>query len=155
MNTETGFGALQAEKYLNLETYRRNGSAVQTPVWFAIAPKPACGGGDSKIYVYTTADSGKAKRIRNNGAARIAPCDARGRVKGPWIDAHAGIVAGEEAGLGMRLLNGKYVPWKQILDFLTLFGRHERVVLAIRPASRDAGAAPPTVPAAPPARSTG
>ena len=136
MNTETGLGVLQPEKYLSLETYRRNGRAVQTPVWFALAPTPAGGGSDAKIYVYTTADSGKAKRIRNNGAARIAPCDARGRVKGQWIDAHAEIVTGAEAGLGMRLLNRKYIPWKQILDFLTLFARHERVVLVIRAASR-------------------
>jgi len=151
VNTETGLGVFEAQKYLSLETYRRNGRAVQTPVWFALAPTPARGGGDAKIYVYTTADSGKAKRIRNNGAARIAPCDARGRVKGQWTDAHAEIVTGQEAGLGMRLLNRKYVPWKQILDFLTLFARHERVVLAIRAASRGAGASSPTVPAAPPA----
>ncbi|MGA2125415.1 MAG: PPOX class F420-dependent oxidoreductase [Xanthobacteraceae bacterium] len=150
MNPETGLGAFAAEKYLSLETYRRNGRAVQTPVWFALAPTPAASG-DAKIYVYTTADSGKAKRIRNSGAARIAPCDARGNVKGQWIDARAEIVGDDEAGLGMRLLNRKYIPWKQILDFLSLFARHERVVLVIRAASREASASTPTAPAASPA----
>ena len=36
---------------------------------------------------------------------------------------------------GMRLINRKYWPWKQILDLSVLLSRrHERVVLAIRPA---------------------
>jgi hypothetical protein len=45
--------------------------------------------------------------------------------------ARAEIVGAEEYGLGMRLINHKYWPWKQVLD---LFVRHERVVIAIRPA---------------------
>ena len=44
--------------YLNLETYRKSGVAVRTPVWFAEQ------GGI--LYLYTLADSGKVKRIRNN-----------------------------------------------------------------------------------------
>jgi uncharacterized protein len=134
MNTGTGFGALQSEKYLSLETFRRNGKAVRTPVWFALAPTQAAAAGGPKIYVYATADSGKAKRIRNNGVVRIAACDVRGRVTGQWMDARAEIVSGEEVGLGLRLLDRKYVPWKQILNFLSLFRRRERVVIAIRPA---------------------
>jgi uncharacterized protein len=131
MNAQAGFGALRFKRYLSLETYRKNGKGVRTPVWFAVAPVS----GDSaepKIYVYTTADSGKAKRIRNYGVARIAACSPLGRVTGSWIDVRVEIVLGEEANLGMRLINWKYIPWKQILDLLSLFGRHKRVVLAIR-----------------------
>ena len=78
--------------------------------------------------------SGKAKRIRQKGVVKIAPCDARGNVSGQWIDAHAEIVSGEEFGRGMGLINRKYCPWKQILDLSALlFRRHERIMLAIRP----------------------
>jgi uncharacterized protein len=126
------FGALKGGKYLNLESYRKNGQGVRTPVWFAASTD--AGAAAPTLYVYTTADTGKAKRIRNNGAVRIAPCDARGNVTGPWIDARAQIVTGEEAVRGMRLLDRKYFPWKQMLRVFALFGpRRERIVFAIWP----------------------
>lgn len=130
MNAAVGLVAFRAQKYLNLETYRKNGKGVLTPVWFATAPSDAGGG---KLYVYTTADSGKAKRIRRSGVVKIAPCDARGKVTGAWIDGQAELVGGEEFNRGMQLLNRKYWPWKQILDLsVRLFPRHQRVMIAIR-----------------------
>jgi len=132
MNAAVGLGAFEGKRYLNLETYRKNGKGVRTPVWFAAAPTGAAG---PKLYVYTTADSGKAKRLRRTGVARIAPCDARGKVTGAWIPARAEIVGAEEFARGMQLINRKYWPWKQILDVSTLlFPRHQRVMIAIQPA---------------------
>jgi hypothetical protein len=128
MNTSAGLDAFEGKRYLNLETYRKTGRGVRTPVWFAASPAEA---GDPKLYVYSAADAGKAKRIRRTGVVRIAPCDARGRPTGAWIAAHAVIVGHEEFTVGMGLLNRKYWPWKQILN---LFARHERVVIAIRAA---------------------
>lgn len=121
----TGLSAFDGKKYLNLETYRQNGKAVRTPVWFAAADA-------SQLYVYTTAESGKAKRLRRTGTVRIAPCDARGTVTGDWIPAHATLVAGQEFDRGMRLLNRKYWPLKQLMDLsVRLFGRHQRVMIRI------------------------
>ena len=117
--------ALAGKKYLSLETYRKNGTGVRTPVWFASAPT-------GELYVYSTADSGTATRIRRSGVVKIAPCDARGKPTGEWIDAQAEIVGGESFVLGMRLLNRKYWPVKQILDLFALFARHERVMIVIR-----------------------
>lgn len=134
LNTPVGLAAFDGKKYLNLETYRRSGKGVRTPVWFAVAPADAPDANAQRFYVYTTADSGKAKRIRQSGVIKIAPCDARGKVSGQWIDADAEIVSGKEFVDGMRLINHKYCPWKQILDLsVLLFGRHERIMLAIRP----------------------
>jgi PPOX class probable F420-dependent enzyme len=131
--------ALDYKKYLNLETYRRNGAGVRTPVWFAAGPKDDSRAGFPKFYVYTIADSGKAKRIRRSSVVRIAPCDMRGKVTGSWTNALAEVVTGEEFELGMRLLDRKYFPWKQILNLSAmLFRRRERVVLAIRPVPTDA-----------------
>ncbi len=125
------FTSLQNRKYVNVETFRKNGQGVRTPVWFAGEPE---NGAPEKLYVYSTADSGKAKRLRNNGRARVAPCDVRGKLLGDWAEARAEIVSGEEAEHGMRLLNKKYVPWKQLLDFFSFFSRNKRIVFVIRPA---------------------
>jgi uncharacterized protein len=133
VNSPVGLAEFDGEKYLNLETYRKSGKGVRTPVWFAVAPANAATADAQRLYVYRTANSGKAKRIRQNGMVKIAPCDVRGNVSGQWIDAHAEIVSGEEFAHGMRLSNHKYRPWKQILDLSALlFGRHERIMLSIR-----------------------
>jgi len=73
------FASLQNHKYINLATFRKNGQEVRTPVWFAGEPPQ---GVPEKLYVYSTANSGKAKRIRNNRHVRLAPCDARGKLLG-------------------------------------------------------------------------
>jgi len=132
-NASAGLAVLNGKKYLSHETYRKSGKGVRTPVWFAAAPADTSTANSPKLYIYTTADSGKAKRIRQNGVVRLAPCDARGNVFGQWIDAHAEIVSTKEFVVGMRLTNGKYCPWKQILDLSArIFRRHERIMLAIR-----------------------
>jgi uncharacterized protein len=95
MNAQMGFGALRSKRYLSLETFRKNGKGVRTPVWFAVAPTDGDIAAEPKIYVYTTADSGKAKRIRNRGMARIAACSAFGRITGSWFDVRVEIVSGE------------------------------------------------------------
>ena len=140
----SSFEVLQGERYLNLESFRKSGQVVRTPVWFAAEP------GNAALYVYSTADSGKAKRIRRSGAVRVAPCDARGKVTGPWIDARASIVDGAAFRHGMQLINRKYRPWKQILDLLARFRRQDgRIGIVIRrqdvasPGQAPAGSRPP------------
>ena len=129
-----GFAAFAGHKYLNLETFKKSGEGVKTPVWFAAEPSVSLDSSEAKLYVYTIGASGKGKRIRNNPRMRIAPCDMRGRVLGERVDARAEIVTGEEAAHGMQLLNKKYYPWKQLLDFFASFRRRERTVFVIRPA---------------------
>ena len=130
------FASFQKQKYLNLETFRKNGTGVRTPVWFAgesTSAATSANAASDALYVYSTADSGKAKRVRNSSRARIAPCDMRGRLLGDWIDARAEIIIGAEAERGMQLLNQKYKPWKQLLDFFASFRKQGRVMFAIRP----------------------
>ena len=129
----SGLAVFEGKKYLNLETYRKNGNGVRTPIWFAASEPDARLGEPARLYAYTLANSGKAKRIRRTDIVKIAPCDARGTTTGPWIDARAEIVSGEEFERGMRLINRKYRPWKQMLDLTALmFRRRQRIVLAIR-----------------------
>ena len=128
---DTPFASLQGRKYLNIETFRKNGQGVRTPVWFAGEPEDDA---PEKLYVYSTADSGKAKRIRNNARVRVAPSDVRGKLLGEWVEARAEIVTSADAQHGMQLLNKKYFPWKQLLDFFSFFSRNKRIVFLIRPA---------------------
>ena len=128
-----GFAVFAGHKYLNFETFKKTGEGVKTPVWFAADPSASLDSNDAKLYVYTIGVSGKVKRVRNNPRVKIAPCDMRGRVLGEWMNAHAKIVTGPEAEHGMRLLNKKYVPWKQLLDFFATFRQRERTVFVIRP----------------------
>jgi PPOX class probable F420-dependent enzyme len=129
-----GFAAFAGHKYLNIETFKKNGEGVKTPVWFAADPSASLDSNGAKLYVYTIGVSGKVKRVRNNPRVKIAPCDMRGKVFGEWMNAHAEIVTGPEAEHGMRLLNKKYVPWKQLLDFFAMFRQRERTVFVIRSA---------------------
>ncbi len=88
MSPTSSFDALQRHKYVNVETFRQSGQGVRTPVWFAGDP---ASGTPQTLYVYSEAESGKAKRIRRNPQVRVAPCDARGHLPGPeWIEARAG-----------------------------------------------------------------
>lgn len=120
--------ALAQARYLNLESTRRDGTAVRTPLWFA----PDANG---TFYVYSQAEAFKVKRLRREPRCRVAACDMRGGVTGPWLEARAQILAGEEAARGMALLDRRYWPWKQMLGLLArLRPAHARVVIALRPA---------------------
>jgi uncharacterized protein len=129
-----GFAAFAGHKYLNLETFKKSSEGVKTPVWFAAEPSARLESSEGKLYVYTIGVSGKVKRIRNNPRVKVAPCNMRGDVRGEWVEAQAEIVSGAEAKHGMQLLNKKYAPWKQLLDFFAMFRRRERTVFVIRPA---------------------
>lgn len=93
--------ALDAERYVSLVTFRRDGRAVATPVWHAEHA--------GRLYVFTAGSSGKVKRLRRDPRVRLAPCDARGRVRGAWWDGRAAIVPGADAAHpGYAALARKY-----------------------------------------------
>jgi PPOX class probable F420-dependent enzyme len=129
-----GFAAFRNHKYISLETFKKNGEGVKTPVWFAADPASDLAGDGARLYIYTIGNTGKVKRVRNNGHVKIAPCTIKGDPLGDWADGNAEIVTGEIASRAMKLLNRKYFPIKQILGFFALFSRRERIVMAIRPA---------------------
>lgn len=101
-------------KYISLETFKKSGQGVPTPVWFVTH--------NGAIYVYTDGDSWKVKRIRNNSRVRVAVCSMRGTVKGPWLDGTASLVEGDERRTADELLNRKYLT-KAILNFFVRINR--------------------------------
>jgi len=80
---------LTSESYINLATFRRNGKAVETPVWFAII--------DGKLYVVTDGTSAKVKRIRATKKIRVARCNAWGGGTGEWFEGTGKILADKAA----------------------------------------------------------
>ncbi len=103
----SAFDALAKSQYVNLETFRKNGTGVQTPVWAAAD--------GTEIVIFTNGDSYKVKRLRRNSAIRIAECGVRGALKGPWHEGTARLVE-DEAGKAsaLRALRKKY-GWQMVL----------------------------------------
>jgi len=81
MGEPEAISRFQGEKVISLETYRRNGEPVRTPVWFLEE--------NGILYVHTDDSTGKVKRIRRNPKVRLAPSHFRGKPKAEYIDAQA------------------------------------------------------------------
>jgi uncharacterized protein len=98
---------LQGQKYISLATFRKNGVAVYTPVWF--------GESNGKLYVKTRNDSGKFKRIRCNPSVKVAPCNVRGKITGPEFAGRARILPSQEEKSAEDSIVSKY--WLARLPF--------------------------------------
>ncbi|MGQ9927213.1 MAG: PPOX class F420-dependent oxidoreductase [Chloroflexaceae bacterium] len=122
----TGFSVLHRHQYANLFTFRKSGDAVKTPVWFALR--------NGKAYVMTTMDSGKVKRIRNNGRVLIGPSDRGGRPLGPTVEARARLLGPEESAVAKEALDEKYGLMKAVFDFFGTLSGMERAWIEIEPA---------------------
>ena len=108
------------EPYVSLVTFRRDGSAVATPVWIAVAGELG--------YVFSAADAGKVKRLRRDARVKIAACSARGVVHGPWREGRGRVVQDaatiERAYVALR---AKYGWQMRLGDFFSkLTGRYHR-----------------------------
>jgi len=111
---------LVRERYVSLATFRRDGAEVRTPIWFAIV-------GDD-LWMMTGGDSGKVKRLRRDSRVRVAPCDVRGIVHGPWQEGTARIAQDpREIADAHAMLRAKYGRQVTLLDlFSRLSGRIKR-----------------------------
>jgi PPOX class probable F420-dependent enzyme len=113
----------EGHQFLNLETFRKSGEAVQTPVWFVED--------DGMLYVRTIDNSGKVKRIRNNPRVRVAPCDVRGGLLGEWGEAQAHLVDEPTAQRVDQLLEDKYGEQKRSFDEMSRSQNIKRATIAI------------------------
>ena len=94
------FSPLLDGKYLSLTTFKRDGTAVPTPLWFVAD--------DGRLLVVTGADSFKVRRIRRNPAVCVAPCSASGRVRGEPVAARAEILPDTAMTHAEQLMKRKY-----------------------------------------------
>jgi hypothetical protein len=102
---------LHSQKYISLETYKKNDQSVRTPVWFVIH--------SNLIYVITRKETGKVKRIKNNPHVKISPCTFNGKSTGKWISGTAMKVEGEESKIAIELRKKKYGFMEKIAQFVS------------------------------------
>jgi len=110
------------EKYINLSTQKKDGSFVNTPVWFAQE------GSKNDFYIFSAGEAGKVKRIKNFSSVKVAICDARGNLQGEWISAQAELIDEEESKVrAYRQLQKKYGLTIKVFDFFSkLFGKYKQ-----------------------------
>ncbi len=113
------------QSYLNLETFRKNGMGVKTPVWFVQD-------GDI-LFIRTIANSGKVKRICNHPQVHIAPCKMDGTLLGDWIEASAREVNNQEIDRKVdRLLGKKYGLMKSLFGLASSIQGRKNTIIEIK-----------------------
>lgn len=110
-------------KYITIETFRKNGAGVRTPIWFIIY--------QGLIYFRTDVNSGKVKRIRNNPHVRIAGCDIRGNLKGNWFDGKVKFADSTESSITYSMIDKKYGFITTLIRIFNKIRRTNPVVIAI------------------------
>lgn len=112
-------------QYLSIETFRKNGVGVKTPVWFVEFNGELC--------FTTEPNSGKVKRMRNNPAVRVAPCKMDGTVTGDWQPATIRMLDAEDAKKVDKIYSKKYGLMKVLFELPKIFSKKpERVFFAIK-----------------------
>jgi hypothetical protein len=113
-----------SRRYVNLETYRKNGQAVRTPLWFV-----EDGG---VLYMRTPVASAKVKRIRKTPRVRIVPSDVRGNPVGRWLEGEAQLIPAEQAEWVNTLVKRKYGLLKRLIDLRSQLKGTHHLVIAVR-----------------------
>ncbi|MFJ3582676.1 PPOX class F420-dependent oxidoreductase [Streptomyces sp. NPDC090127] len=108
---------LRRGRYVSLTTFRRNGTAVATPVWYAVE-------GD-ELYAWTRSDSWKVKRLRNDPRTVVAVCDLRGNVAegAQRLEGAGRLLEGEELKRVRKLLGRKYTWQFWLVDWPATIAR--------------------------------
>lgn len=83
-NRSSSIEAVAKRKCISLVTFKRDGTAVPSPIWFNVI--------NNTIVVTSPSDAWKVKRIRNNPRVEFATCTQRGRVTGPYFSGTARIL---------------------------------------------------------------
>ena len=111
------------EKHIVLETFRKNGAGVKTPVWFVEF--------DDLIWVVTRKLTGKVKRLRKNSKVKVAISSFSGKPKSKWFSGQAKIVEGDLAQKAISLRNKKYGFMAKIIGIFSA-KKGEYIVYSIK-----------------------
>lgn len=112
--------AIADEKYVSFTTFKRDGTAVSTPVWIAAIA-------DGRVGFTTDPDVGKVKRVRNNSSVTLRACDMRGKVApdAAVVTGHGAVVTGTQHDEVWRAVRRKY--WV-IASAMHVWGRLKALV---------------------------
>jgi len=101
------FGPVKDVKTILLTTYKRDGTAVDTPVSIAFD-------GD-RAFFRSYDKAWKTKRLRRDPRVRVAPSTMRGKPTGPAIEARATLLDGEQARVAARALARRHRVLQAVL----------------------------------------
>jgi uncharacterized protein len=113
---------LGAEKFVLLTTYRKDGTAVPTPVWAARDR--------DELMVWSERAAGKVKRIRRDGHVVVQACDFKGRqTHGPAVSGRARLLDDHGSERVRRAIARKYgIVGRVSMFFSRLRGGRDRTV---------------------------
>jgi PPOX class probable F420-dependent enzyme len=110
--TASDFAGLRGRDYALLVTFRKDGTAVPTPVWFALLD-------DRRLVFHTEERTAKVRRLRRDPRARVFPCDPRGRPLGPGVEGTARFLpSGAESNAAEAALRRHYGRTRTIYEKL-------------------------------------
>lgn len=97
----TDLDDLHRSRYALLRTYRRNGSPIDTPIWFVL---------EGPTLVFRTKVGPKTARLSRDPHVQLQVCDHRGAVtpESPAIDGQATILRGTAAEVANNALRQRY-----------------------------------------------
>jgi uncharacterized protein len=133
--TAPDFSVLHGHKYALLVTFRRDGTPVPTPVWFALLD-------DLRMVTRTEERTAKVRRIRRDPRVRVIPCDPRGKPLGPGVDGHVRVMdAGEESERAEVALDRHYGRPRRVYERI-MAEEDGMIYLEVTPALSPAEAPP-------------
>ncbi len=95
------YSSMSRSRYALLRTYRRDGTPVDTPIWFAL---------DGTSLVFRTKVGPKTNRLVAQPRVELTPCDHKGGVNDDAVPVSgvARILSGAAAETGNRALHKRY-----------------------------------------------
>ena len=114
---------IESEKYISLETYKKNNQAIRTPVWFVVK--------NNLIYVVTRDQTGKIKRLKNNQNVKIATCNIKGKTTSEFTEGVAKILSEIESKKAVTWRDKKYGFFAKMAKFLTK-NKGELIAISIK-----------------------
>ena len=107
--------ALATVRDAQVRTLRRDGRAVDTPIWFAL---------EGDVLVFRTKQGPKTRRIAANSSVELWPCDYRGEYAAgaPTLRGDATILDGSAAEAANAALHQRYGWQYNVVPLLKLPG---------------------------------
>ncbi len=120
------FDTIRDEQFINLTTFKRDGTPVPTPVWFVLY--------DDRLIITTARSTGKVKRILNKADVKVAPSTRMGKTTGPEQDGKARISNQDTSMPAYQALKRKYGLLFRIIMLIHKVRRHDQVLIEVEPA---------------------
>lgn len=113
-HTDTTLEALSRSNYALLRSFRRDGTTVDTPIWFVL---------DGPTALFRTKIGPKTRRLTARPDVELVVCDYKGRITGgTWLSGRATVLGGEDAEQANHALHRRYGWQWNIVPLLKIPG---------------------------------